>query len=266
MAEARLRLKKKVEGVLSAMPPVEVFLLPSKPRAADPEEESSRSRLEAREDNVPPSEASAPETRAEFTSLAKLEALLSRSSIDESPRPQPRKSPVPVECAEFSSLARLEALLAETSKSDSPRRRPSDLLRKSAPQELISSDWSAQTGKCPSQRSQSSSLVELKEVPSEHPSTPSGRGRHALCSRPLFASASKETSSLSRSTSQDQWLYKSWRSPSRSSEVDARSSLVKTQSVPTLLVQGRELNEPKGADVAGGLRPKDPKASQPDFE
>ncbi|CAL1159689.1 unnamed protein product, partial [Cladocopium goreaui] len=251
MAEARLRLKEKVDGVVSAMPPVEVTLLPSKPRTPDPEEESSRSRLEAREDNEPPSEASAPETRAEFTSLAKLEALLARSSTDESPRPQPRKSPAPrMESTEFSSLAKLEALLAETSKSESPRRRPSDLLRKSA-QELVSSDFGAQTGKCSSQRSQrsrSSSLAAsvLKEVPSEHPSTDLTAGDDYL-RRPLFVSASKEILPLSRSASQDQWLYKSWRSPSRSTE-------------------GRELNEPKGADVAGGLRPKEPKASQPDFE
>ncbi|CAL1159686.1 unnamed protein product, partial [Cladocopium goreaui] len=257
MAEARLRLKEKVDGVVSAMPPVEVTLLPSKPRTPDPEEESSRSRLEAREDNEPPSEASAPETRAEFTSLAKLEALLARSSTDESPRPQPRKSPAPrMESTEFSSLAKLEALLAETSKSESPRRRPSDLLRKSA-QELVSSDFGAQTGKCSSQRSQrsrSSSLAAsvLKEVPSEHPSTPSTQRLDLTAGddylrRPLFVSASKEILPLSRSASQDQWLYKSWRSPSRSTE-------------------GRELNEPKGADVAGGLRPKEPKASQPDFE
>eukprot|EP00435_Cladocopium_sp_Y103_P034299 s2060_g8.t2 len=257
MAEARLRLKEKVDGVVSQakMPPLEVSLLPSKPRTADPEEMSSRSRLEPREDNEPPkSAAPSLETRAELASLAKLEALLAKSSTDESGRRPQRKSPAPsMESTDFPSLAKLEALLAETSKSDSPRRRPSDLLRKSAPsQELASTDVGAPTGKCSSHRSQRS---QSSSAPESVPSRDLAAGDDYL-RRPLFV-GSKEASPLSRSASEeDQWLYKSWRSPSRSSAQEwlsnqdrlegerARSSLVKTQSVPTL-VQGPELNEPK---------------------
>jgi len=260
LAEARKALKEKVENMMASHQPLEDgCLLPlHRPAVAEVKVEE---KMQKGEDNELPKKSISETVESEFPSLAKLEALLAQSSKSDSPRSQLSSKAVPPSPSmEFPSLAKLEALLAESSRSDSPQRRPSDMLR------------------C--QQDLSSKLERLEQEHLSGPTTPYTTRRDTDLDseplrRPLFVGSQprKEERSTSSKTSQDLWLKSQWLDTAEermerltqdfclskatcSSEGPGgiwRSSLLKTQSLPTMLTQAHEFNK-RGADVAGGLR------------